>query len=561
MSRYTRAAARGGEAAAPRTYAPALSAPGSWPRALGPAFGPAFSAFPAHVPMSASHAHAPCSGEEGRSRRAARQGQDHEGHRSPDEDVGQASIEHLTIGALDQLLPILQRRCSSAEVASRKATQAAQDASRCTQGAIARCEIVETALNGICDACAEYSCLTSVVRAPGAEVPVEVCRICGAGVEAVRAPPRDRLLLATGSGSGSRNSSRSGSPQGSRNSSRSGSPRGSRHGSGSGRGSGSGSGSGSHHGRVAQAAFIVGLQAGLQASVNPARVSPPRGSSQQVIQQHAHQSARKQHRQQQVQQVQKILSDFGQDQAQRHLNFKKMQRRIYELEDQQQHTQDQQCQLQQLRSNLKKQQKQQEECDQALVQQLSQQRLMYLTTATLPLDDTLYDDEQEFAGMRALDPPRSVRQEQLQRARFERQVMQERLDSAAQLAANAVAVEERARALVDWATARRAQLQADLETAADRRRQQQLAVAQAEMEAVRKRVAQLGGATDKDSGALSTAPRRSEISASQECPVCFQSPRDCGLQCGHQLCMQCADRVQQCPVCRQEISLRLKLDH
>ena len=452
----------------------------------------------------------------------------------------QASIEHLTIGALDQLLPILQRRCSSAEVASKKATQAAQDASRCTQGAIARCEIVETALNGICDACAEYSCLTSVVRAPGAEVPVQVCRICGAGVEAVRAPPRK--------------SERSSTP-----------PRLST--------------------TISQAAYkvqyeaippSVGGRVGMADTSPPARPSTPREGAnssdanskdlwhlweQQVIQQHAHQSARKQHRQQQVQQVQKILSDFGQDQAQRHLNFKEMQRRIYELEDQQQHTQDQQCQLQQLRSNLKKQQKQQEECDQALVQQLSQQRLMYLTTATLPLDDTLYDDEQEFAGMRALDPPRSVRQEQLQRARFERKVMQERLDSAAQLAANAVAVEERARALVDWATARRAQLQADLETAADRRRQQQLAVAQAEMEAVRKRVAQLGGATDKASGALSTDPRRSEISASQECPVCFQSPRDCGLQCGHQLCMQCADRVQQCPVCRQEISLRLKLYH
>lgn len=249
-----------------------------------------------------------------------------------------------------------------------------------------------------------------------------------------------------------------------------------------------------------------------------------------------------------------------------------MQRQLDELEAQPQHTQDhsQYSQLNQLQTKVRGRKKYTQERDQRLVQQLSQQRLMYLTTATLPLKNTLYDDdEQEFtingqalpSGMRALDPPRSVRQEQLHRARFERQVMQERLDSAAQLAANAVAVEERARALVDWATARRAQLQADLETAADRRRQQQLAVAQAEMEAVRKRVAQLGGATDKASGALSTAPRRSEISASQECPVCFQSPRDCGLQCGHQLCMQCAHQVQQCPVCRQEISLRLKLYH
>ena len=425
----------------------------------------------------------------------------------------QASIEHLTLGALDQLLPILQRRCSSAEVARGKATQAAQDASRCTRtrAAIARCEIVETALNGICDACAEYPCLTSVVRTPEAES--TTCRICGADVEAYRAPPPP--------------------------------PRGAK-----------------------------GLdQLGTLPSKNQDLWHL---WERQVISQHAQQKeARKRLRQQQVQKLQEILSRYVQQMQQTQQTqqeWEQMQRQLDELEAQPQHTQDhsQYSQLTQLRTKVWGRKKYTQECDERLVQALSQERLMYLTTATLPLKNTLYDDdEQEFtingqalpSGMRALDPPRSVRQEQLHRARFERQVMQERLDSAAQLAANAVAVEERARALVDWATARRAQLQADLETAADRRRQQQLAVAQAEMEAVRKRVAQLGGATDKASGALSTAPRRSEISASQECPVCFQSPRDCGLQCGHQLCMQCAHQVQQCPVCRQEISLRLKLYH
>ena len=415
----------------------------------------------------------------------------------------QASIEHLTLGALDQLLPILQRRCSSAEVARGKATQAAQDASRCTRnrGVIARCEIVETALNGICDACAEYPCLTSVVRTPEAES--TTCRICGADVEADRAPPR-----------------------------------------------------------------AITLPSGYQDLWHL--------WERQVISQHAQQKeARKRLRQQQVQKLQEILSRYVQQMQQTQQTqqeWEQMQRQLDELEAQPQHTQDhsQYSQLTQLRTKVWGRKKSTQECDERLVQALSQERLMYLTTATLPLKNTLYDDdEQEFtingqalpSGMPALDPPRSVRQEQLHRARFERKVMQERLDSAAQLAANAVAVEERARALVDWATARRAQLQADLETAADRRRQQQLAVAQAEMEAVRKRVAQLGGATDKASGALSTDPRRSLISASQECPVCFQKPRDCGLQCGHQLCMQCAHRVQQCPVCRQEISLRLKLYH
>lgn len=43
------------------------------------------------------------------------------------------------------------------------------------------------------------------------------------------------------------------------------------------------------------------------------------------------------------------------------------------------------------------------------------------------------------------------------------------------------------------------------------------------------------------------------------CPVCWDRRKGLVFQCGHQTCQQCGDKLVECPICRQKISLRIKV--
>ncbi|KAI5057607.1 hypothetical protein GOP47_0027994 [Adiantum capillus-veneris] len=45
----------------------------------------------------------------------------------------------------------------------------------------------------------------------------------------------------------------------------------------------------------------------------------------------------------------------------------------------------------------------------------------------------------------------------------------------------------------------------------------------------------------------------------QLCPVCWVNPKNMAFGCGHQTCQTCGDTLATCPICRMEISTRLRL--
>lgn len=47
--------------------------------------------------------------------------------------------------------------------------------------------------------------------------------------------------------------------------------------------------------------------------------------------------------------------------------------------------------------------------------------------------------------------------------------------------------------------------------------------------------------------------------AQARCPVCLTSRKDMAFACGHQTCRGCGNRLEICPICRQEITLRIRL--
>ncbi|XP_057765171.1 E3 ubiquitin-protein ligase RGLG1-like [Salvia miltiorrhiza] len=66
------------------------------------------------------------------------------------------------------------------------------------------------------------------------------------------------------------------------------------------------------------------------------------------------------------------------------------------------------------------------------------------------------------------------------------------------------------------------------------------------------------------SQAFSTTYPSSPVSASsssneRRCPVCFYRKRDLALGCGHQTCHDCAEELSWCPICRVEITTRIRL--
>ena len=46
---------------------------------------------------------------------------------------------------------------------------------------------------------------------------------------------------------------------------------------------------------------------------------------------------------------------------------------------------------------------------------------------------------------------------------------------------------------------------------------------------------------------------------SPNCAICLTEPRNTVLICGHQLCWDCAQKVDHCPVCRKFVTHRIRL--
>ncbi|CAI5928499.1 unnamed protein product, partial [Closterium sp. NIES-65] len=44
-----------------------------------------------------------------------------------------------------------------------------------------------------------------------------------------------------------------------------------------------------------------------------------------------------------------------------------------------------------------------------------------------------------------------------------------------------------------------------------------------------------------------------------ECPVCLMYPKNTAFQCGHQTCEECGKQMNNCPICRAPITMRIKL--
>ncbi|GFZ05821.1 Ca(2)-dependent phospholipid-binding protein (copine) family [Actinidia rufa] len=46
---------------------------------------------------------------------------------------------------------------------------------------------------------------------------------------------------------------------------------------------------------------------------------------------------------------------------------------------------------------------------------------------------------------------------------------------------------------------------------------------------------------------------------SQVCPICLTNGKDMAFGCGHMTCKECGSRLSNCPICRQQISSRLRV--
>ncbi|CAI5518152.1 unnamed protein product, partial [Closterium sp. Naga37s-1] len=44
-----------------------------------------------------------------------------------------------------------------------------------------------------------------------------------------------------------------------------------------------------------------------------------------------------------------------------------------------------------------------------------------------------------------------------------------------------------------------------------------------------------------------------------ECPVCLMYPKNTAFQCGHQTCEECGKQMNNCPICRAPVTMRIKL--
>jgi len=45
----------------------------------------------------------------------------------------------------------------------------------------------------------------------------------------------------------------------------------------------------------------------------------------------------------------------------------------------------------------------------------------------------------------------------------------------------------------------------------------------------------------------------------QVCPICLTNPKDMAFQCGHLTCKECGPTLSTCPLCREPITMRVRL--
>ncbi|GER33827.1 calcium-dependent phospholipid-binding protein [Striga asiatica] len=57
----------------------------------------------------------------------------------------------------------------------------------------------------------------------------------------------------------------------------------------------------------------------------------------------------------------------------------------------------------------------------------------------------------------------------------------------------------------------------------------------------------------------SPSPSDSRSAIQRRCPACFHNRRDLALGCGHQICRDCGNNLTCCPICRTEITTRIRL--
>ncbi|PON34235.1 43kDa postsynaptic protein [Trema orientale] len=57
----------------------------------------------------------------------------------------------------------------------------------------------------------------------------------------------------------------------------------------------------------------------------------------------------------------------------------------------------------------------------------------------------------------------------------------------------------------------------------------------------------------------SAPPALTSTHANEVCPICLTSPKDMAFCCGHQTCCECGRKIKMCPICRAQISTRIKL--
>ena len=49
------------------------------------------------------------------------------------------------------------------------------------------------------------------------------------------------------------------------------------------------------------------------------------------------------------------------------------------------------------------------------------------------------------------------------------------------------------------------------------------------------------------------------IDLKEKCPVCWNKDKEVAFTCGHQTCTNCSSQIENCPICRQIITMKIKL--
>lgn len=62
-----------------------------------------------------------------------------------------------------------------------------------------------------------------------------------------------------------------------------------------------------------------------------------------------------------------------------------------------------------------------------------------------------------------------------------------------------------------------------------------------------------------DSFAGSAPPEAKDTQDAQLCPICLMNAKDLAFGCGHQTCYDCGQNIVTCPICRSDITTRIKL--